>query len=384
MVRARLLLVIGVTIACLPASTAHAIELKTVLSGLTNPLYVTHAGDGSGRLFVAEQAGRLRVRQPGAAATTMFLDVSGRVLSGGERGLLGLAFHPLYRTNGRFFIYYTRRPDGAIVIAEYTVSNDRDVAGVAERVLLTIPHAENSNHNGGMLAFGPGGYLYIGVGDGGSANDPPGNAQNIESLLGKILRINVDLGDAAAGAPYASPSSNPFVGRAGRDEIFAFGLRNPWRFSFDRQTQQLWVGDVGQGAREEVDTPIVPGANYGWRVYEGLSCTNNDPALCQPQNFTRPRFEYSHTGGRCSLTGGYVYRGNGGAVPPGTYVYADYCSGEIFAWDGVTQRVLLDTASAIASFGEDENGELYVVALSGTVSALVGADGHGARVAQLR
>jgi glucose/arabinose dehydrogenase len=353
---------------------AFAIDLTPVLSGLASPLFVTHAGDGSRRLFIEEQPGTIRVLQPGATAPTLFLDIRGQVLAGGERGLLGLAFHPLYHSNGRFFVYYTRRPDGAIVVAEYGVSNDRNVAKTSERVLLTIPHAENSNHNGGMLAFGPGGYLFIGVGDGGSANDPPGNAQNIESLLGKILRINVDQVDAAAGTPYSAPPSNPFVGRSGRDEIFAFGLRNPWRFSFDRQTSQLWVGDVGQGAREEVDTPILPGANYGWRVYEGLSCTNNDPGLCQPQNYTRPLFEYSHSGGRCSLTGGYVYRGRAGTLGDGTYVYGDYCSGEIFAWDGTGQRVLLDTSGDVSSFGEDEEGELYVVMLSGSVSRITGAE----------
>jgi glucose/arabinose dehydrogenase len=209
-------------------------------------VFVANAGDGSRRLFVVEQDGTIRVWHAGAATSSSFRDVRDRVLSGGERGLLGLASHPLYRVNGRFFIYYTRKPDGAIVIAEYQVTSDPDVASRTERLLLTIPHPVNANHNGGMLAFGPGGYLFIGVGDGGSANDPPNNAQNMETLLGKILRLDVDRADIVLGIQYSAPASNPFVGKAGRDEIYAFGFRNPWRFSFDRRTNQQWVGDVGQ------------------------------------------------------------------------------------------------------------------------------------------
>jgi hypothetical protein len=219
-----------------------------------------------------------------------------------------------------------------------------------------------------MLAFGPDGYLYIGVGDGGSANDPPNNAQNIDVLLGKILRIDINSSTAA----YVSPSTNPFFGSApGRDEIFAFGMRNPWRFSFDRLTGVQWVGDVGQGAWEEVDTPIANGGNYGWRVYEGFACTNNDPSLCTPTNYLPPILSYQHLNGRCSITGGFVYRGSAGTLPSGTYVYADYCSGEIFTWDGTSQALLLDTTLNISSFGEDEAGELYVVGLGGSLSKLV-------------
>jgi hypothetical protein len=247
------------------------------------------------------------------------------------------------------------------------------VTGTAEKVLLTIPHPTNTNHNGGMLAFGPDHYLYIGVGDGGSANDPPNNAQNIDVLLGKILRIDVDHPDPIAGTPYSSPADNPFVNAPGRDEIFAFGFRNPWRFSFDLVTGVQWVGDVGQGAREEVDMPIVKGGNYGWRVYEGFACTGNDPSLCNTANYIFPIFDYTHSIGRCSITGGYVYRGSQSALPGGTYVYGDYCTGEIFAWDGTTQTVLLDTAFNISSFGEDEQGELYVVNLGGSVSKIASA-----------
>lgn len=355
----------------LSAAVDAQVRLLPVLpNSVPNPTYLVHAGDRSNRLFVVEQSGIVDVIQPGASTATPFLDIRSKVLSGGERGLLGLAFHPLYASNGRFFVYYTRTGDGAVVIAEYKVVNNPNLADPAEKVLLTIPHPNFANHNGGMLAFGPGGYLYIGVGDGGSANDPPNNAQNIDILLGKLLRIDVDRSEAAAATPYVSPASNPFVGAPGRDEIFALGLRNPWRFSFDRSTSQLWLADVGQGAREEVDTPITAGANFGWRVYEGTVCTGNDSSLCRPGQYVAPLFEYSHGSGRCSITGGYVYRGSRGVVPDGTYVYGDYCSGEIFAWDGRTQTVLLDTNLNITSFGEDEQGELYVVGASGTISRI--------------
>jgi len=353
------------------ALPSAAIQLVPVVSsGLASPVFVGHAGDGSQRLFIVEQGGVVKVLQSGATVATPFLDVSAKVVAGGERGLLGLAFHPQYGGNGRFFVYYTRAADGAIVVAEYHVSANRDVADPAERVLLVIPHPVNTNHNGGMLAFGPDGYLYIGVGDGGSGNDPPNNAQNVNVLLGKILRIDVDHADATAGTPYAAPAGNPFVGTTGADEIFAYGWRNPWRFSFDRATGAQWVADVGQGAREEVDTPVIAGGNYGWRVYEGSACTGNDPALCSPASYRFPVFDYEHTNGRCSITGGYVYRGAQNALPAGTYVYADYCTGEIFSWDGATQRLLLDTTQNVSSFGEDEQGEIYVVNLGGSVSRI--------------
>jgi hypothetical protein len=349
---------------------AQQIALTPVVTGLSSPVFVAHAGDASNRLFIVERGGIIRVLQPGASTPSVFLDIRTKLVAGGDQGLLGLAFHPQYLTSGRFFVFYTRAGDGTLVIAEYTVSSNRDVANTSEKVVLTIPHPNFSNHNGGMLAFGTDGDLYIGVGDGGSGNDPGNNAQNINSLLGKILRINVNL-PAGSTAPYVSPADNPFAGAvAGRDEIFAHGLRNPWRFSFDRLTGQGWVGDVGQGAREEVDSPLVNGGNYGWRVFEGSLCTGIDPALCDPADYIAPAFDYAHTNGRCSLTGGYVYRGSEGALAAGTYVYGDFCTGEIFGWNGTAQQLLLDTSQSISSFGEDQSGELYVVGLGGTVSRI--------------
>ncbi|HVG55281.1 MAG TPA: PQQ-dependent sugar dehydrogenase, partial [Vicinamibacterales bacterium] len=354
------------------------IQLVPVATGLVNPVFVTGARDGTRRLFIVEQAGTIRVMPIDGGAMSLFLDIRSRVRSGGEQGLLGLAFHPSYSSNRRFFVYYTRAADGAIVIAEYAASAaNPQAADATERVLLTIPHPSFSNHNGGMVAFGPDGYLYIGVGDGGSANDPPNNAQNRNVLLGKLLRIDVD--GQSGSLPYAIPLSNPFFGLIdGRDEIFAYGLRNPWRFAFDRLTNQLWIADVGQGDREEVNTPIQHGGNYGWRVFEGSACTNVDRTLCVPSNYLFPVFEYNHTGGRCSITGGYVYRGSRNSLPAGLYVHGDFCSGEIFTWNGTAQQVVLDTSFSISSFGEDDAGEIYVVALNGVVSRIGGESGGGA------
>ena len=353
-----------------PTAALAQIQLVPVVSGLSSPLFVGHAGDNLNRLFIVEQAGIIKVLQPGETEPTTFLDIRTRILAGGERGLLGLAFHPQYASNGRFFVFYTRAGDGALVIAEYAASPpSSNTASTTEEVLLTIPHPGFSNHNGGMLAFGPDGLLYAGVGDGGGANDPDNNAQNLNTLLGKILRLDVN-----SGTTYTSPADNPFFGPiAGLDEIFAYGKRNPWRFSFDRGTGQLWVGDVGQGAREEVDTPIQSGGNYGWPFFEGTLCTTkgqNANQCANQQNYLFPLFDYEHISGRCSLTGGYVYRGSQNAVATGTYLYGDFCSGEIFAWSGGTASMLLDTAMRISSFGEDEAGEVYVVDLNGSVSRI--------------
>jgi hypothetical protein len=352
--------------AAAPARAQTSIVLDPVLGGLAAPIFVTNAGDGSGRLFVVEQGGTIRVLAGGASAPTLFLDISDRVIAGGEQGLLGLAFHPQYETNRRFFVDYTRRSDGATVIAEYHASAaDPNVADRTETILLTIAQPF-ANHNGGMLAFGPDGFLYIGMGDGGSANDPGNRAQNVDELLGKILRIDIDRA-ASQTQLYSSPADNPFAGpAAGRDEIYALGLRNPWRFSFDRQTGDLVCGDVGQSAREEVDV-IVRGGNYGWRKFEGTLCTGLNPPGCDSAGYTMPIAEYDHSFGRCSITGGYVYRGSLGSLPAGSYVFGDYCSGEIFLRDGGQFGVILGTGGNISSFGQDEAGELYVVLYGGSV-----------------
>jgi uncharacterized protein (TIGR03437 family) len=348
------------------ASAQSAIQLITVLTGQSSPVYITTARDGSNRLFIVEQAGRIKILPPGATAPlpTLFLNIVSKVSSGGERGLLGLAFHPQYTSNRRFFVNYTRTGDGATVISEFKVSaSNPNVAETEERILLTIAQPF-SNHNGGWIDFGPDGFLYIGSGDGGSANDPGNRAQNVEDLLGKILRIDVNTTD---GSPYTSPATNPFFGSTpGRDEIYATGLRNPWRCSFDRATGQLYAGDVGQGVIEEISV-ITSGGNYGWRVFEGTRCTGNGPAPCTASNYIMPLVEYDHSNNRCSVTGGYVYRGNRGTLPLGSYVFGDYCSGEIFLFNNNAMSLLLDTNFQIASFGEDEAGEIYVVSLGGSI-----------------
>lgn len=343
------------------------IQLVPVVGNLSSPVFITSARDGSNRLFIVEQTGRIRVLPPGASAplAVPFLDVNAKIVCCGEQGLLGLAFHPQFASNRRFFINYTRRGDGATVISEFTVSaSDANVAETAEKIILTIAQPY-SNHNGGMIDFGPDSFMYIGTGDGGSGNDPENRAQNNNELLGKMLRIDVDTPNG--NVPYSSPSSNPFFGPTpGRDEIYATGLRNPFRHSFDRQTGQLYAGDVGQGQIEEVSI-ITLGGNYGWRVFEGTRCTNLGPAPCTPSNYIAPITEYNHSGGRCSVTGGYVYRGPGLSLLLGSYIFGDYCSGEILLFNNNAASVMLDTNLQISSFGEDEAGELYVVGLQGSI-----------------
>ena len=337
-----------------------------VTNGLESPVFLTHAGDRSGRLFVVEQPGRIRTLEQGVLLPTPFLDMTERVIFGGERGLLGLAFHPDYRRNGRFFVNYNRKSDGATVLAEYRRGSAPTAALLNERVLMVVPQPY-ANHNGGMVAFGPDGYLYIGRGDGGSGGDPGNRAQNPEELLGKILRIDVDSGD-----PYGIPSDNPFAKKGGRPEIYALGLRNPWRFAFDSKTGELWAADVGQNKWEEIDL-ITRGGNYGWRVMEGAHCF--DPALfCQTAGLMFPRLEYPHEKGRCSIIGGFIYRGRANTGLAGQYVYGDFCSGEIFSLQGTREdevsrepQVILKTPLRISSFGEDESGELYVLDHGGGV-----------------
>jgi hypothetical protein len=350
---------------------APRLALQSVVQDrLTGPLFVTNAHDETGRLFILEQRGRVLVAPHGATSSSVFLDLTDKVLTGTERGLLGLAFHPQFSENHRFFLDYTRKPDGAIVVAEYRVSaTNPNAADGHETVVMTIPHPI-AEHNGGMIEFGPDGFLYISTGDGGVANDPQNNAQSLNSLLGKILRIDIDH-PASASVHYSSPPSNPFFGApSGLDEIYALGLRNPWRFSFDRATGEIYAGDVGQDALEEIDV-IEAGGNYGWRVFEGTLCRNLGPGPCTPENYVPPILDYGHTGrgGRCSITGGYVYRGNKQTLPFGAYIYGDYCTGEIFMLYHSEQQLLLDTTKQITSFGEDEDGELFVV--GGTVDRIV-------------
>lgn len=352
-----------------------SLTLKPIITtGLVQPLYLTHAGDGSGRLFVVEQAGRIRVLAQGFLQSPPFLDISDLVLPGGERGLLGLAFHPDYARNGRFFVSYTRQPDGATVVAEYRRGSKAGLADRQERVVMVVPQPF-ANHNGGMIAFGPDGALYIGRGDGGGRGDPDNRGQNPHDLRGKILRLDVDRGE-----PYAIPDDNPYVSGGGRPEVYALGLRNPWRFSFDHETGSLWVGDVGQNDWEEVDV-VVRGGNYGWRLMEGRHCFP-PKTDCGGSGLQLPILEYGHEDGRCSITGGYVYRGLSQPALNGLYVYGDYCSGEVFSarTEGATPsimgqhpQVLLRSGLRISSFGEDEAGELYVVDHGGGVYRLESA-----------
>jgi glucose/arabinose dehydrogenase len=349
-------------------TTPSSIDLELVAEGLESPLFAGHAGDGSGRLFVLEQAGRIRVVRDGLLVRAPFLDIAERISAGGERGLLGLAFAPTFATDGRFFVDYTDR-DGNTVVSEFRAPDpaaDRADPG-SERVLLRIAQPF-ANHNGGALATGPDGLLWIATGDGGSGGDPLDNGQNLRTLLGKLLRVDPR---PAAGAPYGIPADNPFVDRAGaRAEIWAYGLRNPWRFSFDRANGDLWIGDVGQGAIEEVDrwpAGSPGGPNFGWNTMEASACF--DPAEgCDRAGLVLPVAEYGHDRG-CSVTGGYVYRGVGVPGLAGTYLYADYCAGTIWGLEAVAgtpaPRVLLDSGLSVASFGEDEAGELYVVDLAG-------------------
>ncbi len=348
------------------------LRVELVTNGLVDPVGITSAGDGSGRLFVNERGGRIMVVDAdGSLRAEPFVDLSSRVQAGGERGLLGVAFHPDFERNGRLFVHYSRAGDGATVVSELQASADRQTAYPTERVLLT--HVQPfANHNGGQLAFGPDGYLYLGLGDGGSSGDPFGNAQNLDTLLGKILRLDVD-SPSKTGRSYAIPPDNPYAPQGdapggGLPEIWAFGLRNPWRFSFDRGTGDLYVGDVGQGSWEEIDRQpanSTGGENYGWNAMEGDHCYQQD---CDPARYVPPIAEYAHELG-CSVTGGYVYRGVAQPDLDGAYVFGDYCSGIVFSLqvteNGIASKPVLESGLRITAFGEDEQGELYVTDLEG-------------------
>ncbi|MCY4070420.1 MAG: PQQ-dependent sugar dehydrogenase [Chloroflexi bacterium] len=353
------------------APSAEDVVLSEIASGFNRPLYVTHAGDGSERLFVLEQTGKVWVIKDGVRARQPFLDISGLVTATAnrlysEQGLLGLAFHPEYASNGRFFVNYTDR-SGTTVVARYQVSlSNPEVADAGSGQIIFQLRQPYANHNGGHIDFGPDGYLYISLGDGGSANDPLGAGQNLRLLLGSIIRIDVD-----GALPYVIPPDNPFVGDdSALDEIWAYGLRNVWRFSFDRATGDMYLADVGQNLWEEVNFQAADsagGENYGWNVWEGTQLFAGGSA----KEHVPPVFEYPHSLG-CSITGGYVYRG--GAIPQmeAVYLFGDYCTGRMWAmyrdpdlnWQA---EELANTGMAISSFGEDEAGEIYVIDYSGTI-----------------
>ena len=349
----------------MPAQQPALSLLPIVTGGLQHPVYLAQAPGDADRLFVLEQPGRIRILLRGTLLETPFLNIAVGIRFSGEQGLLGLAFHPSYQTNGRYFITYVREPDGATVIAEYRVSNDPNVSRRAEKTLLVVPQPY-PNHKGGMMEFGPDGLLYIALGDGGAGGDPENRGQNRGELLGKILRIDVD-----RGSPYAIPPGNPFARSGERQEIFAYGFRNPWRFSFDRHTGELWVADVGQDKWEEIDV-VRAGGNYGWRIMEGSHCFAPRQG-CPTAGLIPPVAEYRNEGSRCAVIGGYVYRGTKIPALQGTYLFGDYCSGEVFGLRNGLQSVLLSAGRQISSFGQDRDGELYVLGLKGTIDRIVEA-----------
>lgn len=344
-----------------PAPLPQAIRLTSAFSGFENPVHITHAGDGSNRLFVVEQAGVIRVIQNGTVQPQPFLDIRGRVQSGGEEGLLSMAFSPNFQTNGRFYVYYTNR-NGDNVVSRFSTGAASSAIASSEQQIILLEHPGFNNHNGGQLAFGPDGFLYIGTGDGGGGGDPNNNAQNPNSLQGKMLRLDVESGGTR---PYNIPANNPFNAPNDtiRDEIWAVGLRNPWRFSFDRLTGDLFIADVGQGAFEEINyQPAASsgGQNYGWRLMEGPQRFNSFSG--DISTLTLPVSSYPHSQGR-SITGGFVYRGSDPALQ-GIYLYGDFANGRIWGlrregslWEN---RLLIDSPYGISTFGQDEQGNLWV------------------------
>jgi hypothetical protein len=366
----------------IPASAARAaaddIGMRTLATGLQPLTQVTNAGDGTNRLFLVERRGTVRVFENGAVKSGYFLDLRSVVDdSSGERGLLGLAFHPGFETNRRVYVYYTRA-GGDIVVARLRANAGGTAVSASTREsMLAIEHSRYGNHNGGAMAFGPDGYLYIGTGDGGGAGDPLRNGQSkTKNLLGKILRIHVGAGGSGPYRRYSIPSTNPFRGSiSGLDEVWAYGLRNPWRISFDRATGSLYIADVGQNRYEEINREPANyrgGRNYGWNVMEGKHCFN--ASSCNTSGKFKPVAEYSHaSGGNCSITGGYVYRGTQFPALVGLYVLADFCSGRIYTMpaNGDSLWMRRDWTQNITSFGESEDGELFAVTIAGGLFQLV-------------
>ncbi len=332
-----------------------------VTVGLSAPVFLTQPLN-DGRIFIVDQPGRIRVVRDGALQTAPFLDISSRVLYGGERGLLSVVFHPQYATNHFLYVYFTSQPSGDIRIERFTATSAEVADPATSKLILTVAHSQQNNHNGGLLTFGPDGMLYAGLGDGGGGGDPFQNGQNPNALLGSLLRLDVDHGD-----PYAIPPSNPFAsGSGGAREVWAKGLRNPWRYAFDAPTGLLYIADVGQGLHEEVDvqSAATAGLNYGWNIMEGSSCYN--ATTCARTGLTLPVLDYTHTNGACSITGGYVYRGS--AIPGivGHYFYSDYCAGFLRSFrysngSAVDQTDWGLAMSSVTSFGIDGAGELYIL-----------------------
>lgn len=352
----------------LPPEGAGTLHLIPVAGSYNNPLYVTTPPGDTARLFVVEQAGTIRIVQHGQLLPTPFMDITGRVGSGGERGLLSVAFHPSYATNGFFYVNYTDL-NGDTHVERFTVSAaDSNVADTASHHLIIFIPQPYPNHNGGLVMFGSDGMLYIGMGDGGSGGDPQNRAQSPDSLLGKLLRVDVNGGD-----PYAIPNGNPYKNGGGAPEVWALGLRNPWRFSFDPPSGQLYIADVGETMWEEVDVEPAsqPGLNYGWHIMEGAHCFNPDP--CSSAGLILPRVEYSHADG-CAVMGGFVYRGTASPALAGQYFFADLCSAWLrsftFSNGAVGTRTLWTPDIGLSnphSFGQDARGEIYVVDGAGTV-----------------
>ncbi len=350
--------------------TAVSISLVNAFPNLSfsQPLDLQSPKDGTNRLFVVEKRGRIIVFENNeeASASNEFLNLS-TISTVSEQGLLGLAFHPNYENNGYFYVFYTPSEELAVISRFSTSADTNSADSTSEVVLLEIPQPQ-TNHNGGQIAFGPDGYLYIAVGDGGGAGDPQNNAQNTTNLLGNILRIDVD--NTSNGLNYAIPSSNPFLSESTvLDEIYAYGFRNPWRMSFDSQTGALWTGDVGQGTLEEIDI-VESGGNYGWKLFEGTSCFSGE---CDRKGLMGPIYEYGHSNGDRSITGGFVYRGDALSLITGRYIYGDFVSGRIWALapDGSTNELILESRLSIASFGVDASNELYVCAFDGVIYKFV-------------
>ena len=366
-----------VMIACTPSTVPIdevRLDLQPVVSGLASPVHLA-APAGDSRLFVVEQAGRIRVVKGGQLLAAPFLDITAKVRAGGEQGLLSMAFDPQYAANGFFYVYYTSQPNGDLVVERYGGAVGADVANGAATPVISIPHPGQTNHNGGLVSFGTDGMLYLGTGDGGGSGDPSGNAQNPNVLLGKLLRLDVRT------LPYTIPADNPFAGQAGRrGEIWAYGLRNPWRYAFDRAASptMLYIADIGQSRYDEVHlaSAAAAGLNYGWNIMEGVHCYPSGDA-CTTAGFQVSVLEYDHADGSCSITGGFVYRGS--AIPEllGQYFFSDYCTGFLKTLEGsmgsdfIVRTWSVPSVGNVTSFGEDAAHELYVLSQGGTVYRIV-------------